>query len=320
MKRITNALVIILLPQLSLAQAIDNTLSFKNISSDSYFRINYENDFFSATDKYYTQGFDFELAAPWIKDFPLSHLLIKPANSYIRYGLSLEHNAYTPTSIGSDTILHGDRPFAADVTLKTFAIAIDTVHKSRLSTTFSLGAIGPVAIGAEMQTGIHRVTNNRTPHGWPNQIKNDVVVNYQVDYEKQLIHAGRIFSLDADGMARGGTLNDKAALGITLMGGYFDSPFSDYIVRGSNFRLYAYEHPELDIVGYDATLQGGLFDKKSPYTIPADQIERFVFQNRFGFVLVYRRLYLEYFQSLLSAEFKTGNYHVWGGIQIAFGL
>ena len=45
------------------AQAMDNTLSFKNINSDSYYRLNYENDFFSGTDIYYTQGIHMELVA-----------------------------------------------------------------------------------------------------------------------------------------------------------------------------------------------------------------------------------------------------------------
>lgn len=44
------------------------------------------------------------------------------------------------------------------------------------------------------------------------------------------------------------------------------------------------------------------------------------FQNLFGLVIIYKDLYLEYFQSMRSSDFKTGNYHVWGGIQIAMAL
>ena len=38
------------------AQRIDNTVSFLNVNSDKYFRFHYENDYFTATDRYYTQG------------------------------------------------------------------------------------------------------------------------------------------------------------------------------------------------------------------------------------------------------------------------
>jgi len=38
-----------------------------------------------------------------------------------------------------------------------------------------------------MQIGIHEATGNKTPRGWGNQIKNDLVMNYEVGYEKQLL-------------------------------------------------------------------------------------------------------------------------------------
>jgi len=320
MKRIIIGIHFCILPFLSNAQAIDNTLSFKNINTDRYFRINYENDFFSATDIYYTQGIHLELVTPAIKDFPLCKLLIHPAGGTVKYGIGAEHDAYTPTSIRSDTILYGDRPFAACLFLKTFLIATDEEKRQRISTTLNTGLIGAGAGGKEMQTGIHSWLHGVHPHGWQYQINNDIILNYQLDYEKQLLAYNKIFSLDADAMVRAGTLNDKAAIGFTIMTGYFDSPFNNTPAEKKNFRIYAYEHPEIDIVGYEATLQGGVFNRTSPYTIDANNITRIVLQNRFGFVLQYRRVYLEYFQSYLSNEFKTGNYHVWGGIQVAWGL
>lgn len=302
------------------AQAMDNTLSFKNINSDSYYRFNYENDFFSGTDIYYTQGIHMELVAPWVKKIPLSKLLLHPRFGYTRYGIGVEHDGYTPTDISPDFILYGDRPFTACLFLKTFLIAIDTVKKQRFSTALNTGVIGQAAGGSEMQSGIHRALHDLTPHGWRNQLHNDAILNYQADYEKQLLSKGHIFSLDADAMARAGTLSDKAGGGITMMIGYFDSPFSSGTATKKNFRMYAYEHPEVDVVGYDATLEGGVFNHTSPYTISPGNVIPVTFSNRFGFVVIYHRLYLEYFQSYLSGEFKTGTYHVWGGIQIAFGL
>lgn len=319
-KRSLYLLLIIFVSQVAKAQEVNNLLSFKNINSDKYFRLNYENDYFSATDIYYTQGVSIEYVSPSLSRFPLSKLLFRPNYGYTRYGLGLEHDGYTPTSIGHDNILYGDRPFAATLTLKSFQISIDSGRRQRFSTMLSAGIIGPAAGGAEMQTGIHHALHNVIPHGWKYQIHNDVVINYEADYEKQLVSLGKFFSLDADAFARVGTLNDKASVGFTIMTGYFDSPFEPNIVKGKNFRLYAYDHPQLNIVGYDATLEGGLFNRSSPYIIEPSELDRFTFQNRFGFVLVYRRVYLEYFQSYLSREFKTGNYHVWGGVQIAFAL
>ncbi|MCW3123964.1 MAG: lipid deacylase LpxR family protein [Flavipsychrobacter sp.] len=305
------------------AQEIDNTLSFKNLNTDNYFRINYENDYFAATDQYYTQGFSFELVDQWMKNFPLSKALVHPKFNKLKYGLAVEHNGYTPTSIGSDAILYNDRPFAADVSLKSFVIAIDTTRKQRFTTTLSVGIIGPGAGGKEMQTYIHKNTHNATPHGWDNQVQNDLLLNYQVDYQKQLLAYRNIFSLSGDAVARIGTVNDKAALGLTMMIGYFDSPYGVTAPKESvkkHFRMYAYEHPMFQMMAYDATLQGGLFNKNSPYVIANTDLKRVLFENRFGFVVNYQRLYLEYFQSVRSNEFTTSRMSVWGGIQVAFGI
>jgi hypothetical protein len=307
-------------PVMVKAQQIDNYLSYKSINSDQYFRLNYENDFFSATDIYYTQGISIEIVNTGFKKYFLYKLLLHPAGNYSRQGIALEHNGYTPTSIGSDTILKNDRPFAACILLKAFQISIDPVKSKRTSSVLSAGIIGQAALGAEMQTGIHRLLNNVRPHGWPNQIHNDAILNYQIDYEKQVYNYGKISSIDLDAVAKAGTLNDKAGMGSTIIAGYFDDPFKNRPASKKHFRIYAYEHFLINLVGYDATMQGGLFDKNSPYTIPASNIDRVVFENRFGFVVVYRNIYLEYFQSYLSQEFKTGTYHVWGGIQIAFSI
>ena len=314
-------ILIALLPCSAGAQAIDNSLSFKNINSDTYFRFNYENDFFSATDFYYTQGLHIELVTPWVKHFIISKILVHPRNfSYIRYGIGFEHDGYTPTSYSNPNILYGDRPYAACLFMKTFLIAIDPIKKQRFSSSFSSGVIGQAAGGAEMQTGIHHALHDVLPRGWQHQVHNDVILNYQVNYEKQLVSLGHFVSVDAGAMGRVGTLSDKASAGTTIILGYFDSPFSATTATKKNFRIYAYEHAEVNAVAYDATLEGGLLDRTSPYVISPKDLTPFVFQNRFGFVVIYRRLYLEYFQSLLSNEFTTGNFHVWGGVQIAFGL
>src|ERR1700684_1032640 len=78
------------------SQAIDNTVSFRNIDADHYFRIFYENDFFSGTDRDYTQGIYIEKVKPCLRHFPFVKLLWKPGFPEVKYGLAVEHDAYTP--------------------------------------------------------------------------------------------------------------------------------------------------------------------------------------------------------------------------------
>lgn len=306
-----------MLPYWAIAQAIDNTLAYKHLPGNTYARLNYENDFFSATDQYYTQGIHLELVAPWVRRWPVSRILLHPRWGDTRFGMALEHNGYTPTSISSDNVLLGDRPFAATLSMKNFCITIDTIHKQRFSSSVYIGILGRAAGGGGMQRAIHHWLNNITPHGWEHQIANTPVVNYQIGYEKLLYGRLSFLQLSADAMARAGTLSTKLNLGGTVMAGYFASPYGSSR-NGKKWGCYAYLHPLLSAVAYDATLQGAVLSDQSTYTLPANQMSRTTLQNRYGIAVSYRGLCAEYFRSTLSREFATGRRHAWGGVQLAY--
>ena len=68
----------LLLPILGLAQEMDNGASYKSMDFDRYFRFSYDNDFFTKTDEYYTQGINIELVSPTLRYNPLSKLSDTP--------------------------------------------------------------------------------------------------------------------------------------------------------------------------------------------------------------------------------------------------
>lgn len=74
----------------------------------------------------------------------------------------------------------------------------------------------------------------------------------------------------------------------------------------------------MNLVGYDATLQGGLLNRKSPYTIASSNIERFVGQHNFGLVVQSKTLYFEYTSTDITKEFSSGTSASWGGIKFGF--
>ncbi|MEP7257234.1 MAG: lipid A deacylase LpxR family protein [Flavitalea sp.] len=303
------------------AQAIDNTPAFRNINSDHYFRINYENDFFTGTDHDYTQGVYFEWVHPSIRHFPLTALLLRTKSSALRYGLALESEGYTPNYIEKPAIQYGDRPYAGVLLLKTFLTSVNAQRRDRLSAQISAGIIGRAAGGEAIQKSIHRWINFTKPLGWNNQIRNDIILNYQVNYEKELLRWKNHFSFSAYSSARLGTLSDKASAGVTVMLGNFHSAFS----YGSNepirkFQFYVYDTPLVSAVAYDATLQGGLFHRSSPYTIPSGDVNRITFVNRWGVVMIFKRLYFEYYQSGPTQDYVTGAFHKSGGLQVGFGF
>ena len=307
--------VLLLLPSIAISQKINHLASFRDINSNRYFRLNYENDFFAAADKDYTQGYNLEFVAPVFEKNPINLLFLNPKYSFSKYGLSVEHIGFTPHQYQLPEIQFGDRPFAAAIMLKSFLVATDTVEKKRFTSALSLGIIGPGAFGREMQTAIHELTGNKIPLGWRNQVKNDLVLNYSLGYEKRIWSYNELFSLQAQANAQIGTLFTHVSAGINSTLGLINSPFTS-TKRG--FRAYLYAKPIIKLVGYDATLQGGVFNRDSPYTISAAAVERLTGQFDFGLIIQTRTLYFEYTRSLITREFESGQASAWGGVNIGF--
>ncbi|GHB76380.1 hypothetical protein GCM10007390_32880 [Persicitalea jodogahamensis] len=306
-----------------MSQRIDHTAVQRSLQEKGFFRFHYDNDFFSRnrTDYYYTQGYSFEVAHPVFKRNPLSRILLRYQDTPRAYGLALEHFGFTPTSIKSNEILAGDRPFAGVIMLKSYSISVDTARQQRLSSVMSLGMVGPAAFAGQMQTAIHRWSGDPEPHGWQYQIRNDVVVNYELNHEKQLLAVTDFLSVNTNAQVRLGTLSDKVQAGLTLSLGYFDSTFElPNKPRKKDLQIYVYSQPLGSLVAYDATLQGGLFNRSSPYTLTAGEINRFTFQHNYGVVLKVRKLYAEYYRTYLSREFKSGRTHVWGGAKLGIAF
>jgi lipid A 3-O-deacylase len=300
------------------AQLIDHTSTFRTITSKSYFRFHYDNDFFTKTDYYYSQGITLEYVHPAIKKFLLSKILLQPPGASLQYGIAFNIFGYTPTSIRSDSILYGDRPYASCMTFKTFVVASDSARQQHISSAVSIGIIGPAAQGEEIQTGIHRWLKNVLPKGWQYQVHNDIILDYQFSYEKKLLNISNYFLLNSIAEARLGTLNDKLGAGFNFMTGNFNNPWQPGRPNKKKIEYYLYGQSRVYLTGYDASLQGGLFNRESPYTISSADISRLVLRADAGMIVNFKKLYLSYTQSLLSREFRMGRYHRWGGI--SFGV
>ena len=289
------------------AQPIDNTSIYRTINAENYLRFYYDNDFFTATDYYYSQGINLELVHAKLKNIPLAKLLIHPGKNVNKYGVALEHLVYTPSSIRHTEIILGDHPFAACFSFKTFSVSVDTVNHWRLSTSLNTGIIGTAAGGEWLQKTIHRKLNNIEPLGWEHQIHNDIVLNYDIAYEKLCISHKDVFSLNTICKISVGTLHDKASIGINLMVGHqLNNSFNELnaITSNKEIQIKFYNQPLINFIGYDATLQGGLFNRTSPYRLSSREIARITLEDETGVTLQFKGIYLEYFQHFSTKEFN----------------
>lgn len=300
---------------------IDNTASFRTVDADSYVRLHYENDFFTATDYYYSQGIALEMADPFFKRFFPAKLLLT-AGEPVQQGIAFEHNGFTPTSTESDSILYGDRPFAATLTARFFSISHHAGLGARITSSFSFGVIGPAAGGRAMQSTIHQWIDDDQPKGWQHQVQNDIVLNYNAGIERNLLKIPDRFLLNGFASAQLGTLNTKLVTGAVLIIGKVNARLAASLGNQSaysgkkTFSFHGYCQPQVSVVGYDATLQGGMFNKDSPYTIGAGSVSRVVFQTNMGLVMQTGPMYLEYFFTFLTREFDSGLSHTWGGVRV----
>ena len=301
------------------AQKIDNTASYREMNGERYFRFNYDNDFFTATDHNYTQGYSFEFVSPFWKKNPINKLFFKPKKGKNRYGLAWEHIGFTPKDYASEEIQFGDRPFASALMIKSFMINTNFDKKSRFISTISTGVLGPTASGDWMQTEVHRATGNIIPQGWHNQIADQLILNYELRHEKQLLRFKDYLTIQSNANARLGTLFTDGSVGASFMLGKINRAFSEK--NNSKFQLYLYGQTLGYIIGHNATLQGSIFpNKKSVYTIPTSDIERLRAEINYGIVLKVGEMYFEYSQAFQTKEFNQGNSYRWGGLKAGFNF
>ncbi|MBC7842994.1 MAG: lipid A deacylase LpxR family protein [Gemmatimonadaceae bacterium] len=298
------------------AQAIVTTGVERDAQRDAFWRITYDNDFFTATDYYFTQGIHIEIVNPALRHSRLAKVLIRPGNTTQHVGIAYEDDGYTATDLKASQILRNDHPYVGTKQLRVFGVSADSIRRQRITSSLNVGIVGQGAGGKEIQTFIHRQTGNTIPQGWGNQIRNDVILNYEANVERQLYRGGNRVLVTGTAGARAGTFNTALTIGPTLMVGRIGSPFSAHLTRGRMFHVYL--KPQLNIVGYDATLQGGLFNRSSPYTIPSGDVSRLVIRSQAGFVFRSGNRYLEYYQSVGTREFRGGLAHRSGGIAIGF--
>lgn len=289
-----------------------------NNKSESYISLQYDNDFFSATDRYYTQGIKLSLINSVIRFSPVSYALVKLKKSNLNYyGLHLEQDVFTPVSIRHEGIFYGERPFTALFFLSHSLVSINTANKFLIETQIDLGIMGPNAKGEEEQKDIHKALDNIQPLGWENQLAQDIVVNYRAKIEKGLYNAKNL-ELMGSGSARLGTLYSDVGIGLNARLGIFSPYFSSLGLennptkRKNKFKIYGIAKATARFVGYNATLQGGLINTSSIYTLPSGDVNRIVAECSGGIVIAYKRFSVEYSKFYITPEFRKGVDHGWG--------
>jgi lipid A 3-O-deacylase len=315
----------LLLPAATCAQ---RPAAADSLSPDRLAAYSFANDAYFRTDYYFTQGMTGMVVHPALRRLPGARLLrLRPAPAGSWHGLRVYYDGFTPLRIQDSFIRRGDRPYAAYIYADFFRQA-NLRPDRRLTTSLSLGFIGPAAGAKGFQTKLHELLGAPTPRGWDYQVRNDLVLGYSARLEQRLLALGRGAELLGGTTAALSTLRTYAAADARLRLGLLNPYLSDLGVSSRAHRppgarrvqLFAEGQLEGRLIGYDATLQGGLLRHDNPYELPAGAIRRGVLRGTGTLGLGYAGLRVLASAVHTSPEFDGARPHRWTqlAVQVAF--
>ena len=283
-----------------------------------YLSFAWENDMYFQRDYYYTNGFQIDFFHIKLEASPFSRILLPPGRKQTGgdyHGLQLRQEIFTPKDLSADTISAGDHPYSSTLTLTQLKIVNLPDRAVRLTSGFQLGVLGPAALGFKTQELAHHISNpSRPPQGWDNQVKNDIIINYNFQFEKSFLHS-KLSMFGIQGRSRLGTLHTDVSAGmwfrLDARSGYFQRLGPS---GGKRLNLLMHFSASATHVFYDATLQGGMFNKSSSYYIIDEKMIRWLGQARLSATLELWGHQLVFFSHLTSPRFKNSSPHAWTGI------
>ncbi len=287
-------------------------------SLDGYISFAWENDLYYQHDYYFTNGFQIDFFHNKLKQSPIHRILIpigRRGHGPTWSGLQLRQEIFTPKDLATDSISSGDHPYSSTLTLAQIGVLNLPDRHMRIVAGLRVGVLGPASLGFRTQELAHLVSNpSRPPQGWDYQVQNDLILNYDLQIEKGIINTD-VASFGIKGQGRLGTLHTDLEAGlwfrIDARKGYFKR-FGPSGEPGFNvvFSLSA----NTRYVFYDATLQGGVFNKTSPYVLGPNDLLRWIgsVEGRLTFELYEHQL--EAYTRFASPHFHIADPHGWIGI------
>lgn len=294
------------------AQTYKNEIGLKS-DNDSYLG--------QGSDRYYTNGlfFNFRHATDQQK--------LKEGLEKKTYEIAVGQKMFNPYSGYAPDPLRQDRPFAGYLYIEG-AMNLFYSNESILKTSAQIGTTGPNSLAEDGQKLLHDTFGFYDIEGWNYQIKNELAVNLAAQYTKLLTRtADNNFDFSFEGYANLGTTFSGAGAGILFRAGninqLFNSAYTNAVV-GNNAKTKAvvkrefffYAKPQLNVIAYDATIQGSLFNNNSPVTFDQKPV---VFAQQLGIDYSSQRFTGDFGVIFKTKELKSSaRAHQYGSISMAY--
>lgn len=281
-------------------------LSFSLFSFAQQSELNFQNDndlyLLNKQDQYYTNGIFFSIR----KTADSALLTSTEANRL--WGITVAQQMYNAYTAQIHYIEEVDRPITAYLFLR-FNMDRFFANETFVSLIGELGTIGRRALGRQFQEGVHRALNLYEIAGWEYQLNNAVGVNAAVQYGGLLFrNDAQWIDLSAQGRVTLGLNHTDASIASVFRFGRIN-PLHQSAYTSSRLQargeavdneFFFFYQPQLKLVGYDATLQGGIFLRdKGPVTHTPS---RWMSYHQFGFVYAKQALTLRMQYMFYSKE------------------
>ncbi|WP_432710977.1 lipid A deacylase LpxR family protein [Pedobacter sp.] len=269
------------------AQTFKNEFGFSS-DNDAYL--------FMGQDRYYTNGLFINFR------HALNQQLLSEKMEKKTFEIAIGQEMYNPRSGYAPNPSTQDRPFAGYLFTKG-VMSWFKKDEQAWKAGLQVGTTGPSSLAQKGQELLHSVVGFYDPEGWEYQIKDELSLNLSAQYIKLLQRsANQQTDFTFEGYARAGTTFSGAGAGILFRAGKINQLFNTAYYHAQiennattlklvDKEVFFYAKPQINVVAYDATIQGSMFNHNSPITFDVKPI---VFAQQLGF---------NYSSSRFSADF-----------------
>jgi len=205
------------------------------------------------------------------------------------HAFEIGQKIFTPVSRKAETINEIDRPYCGYLFAR-YTQLNSYKNDALLQWGSSLGIIGKASLGEALQNSYHKLFGFKRFEGWKYQVRNAIGIDLQLSYAQTLFNFQDLFKIVPLGEASLGTHFTNARAGAMLVIGTFEKNKSSvlfntrvntgYAAPTRKKELFVYAYPSVLLQVYNASLQGGLFNKGSGAVLATP--ETFVLEQRLG--------------------------------------
>ena len=287
------------------------------------------------TDRYYSNGFEalFKCHTNPNNESTQSNLAFRTLNwfennsNFIKTskGFKFGQKIYTSSDLTlspEEIDTNRDRPYAG-WTYASFFYEAETLQDRYLRHEFSLGCVGPCSQAENSQTEWHELFGFVRPEGWDLQIKNQLALQYFLEYKTNRYNIFPFISLHPRYKASLGTVfNDISFGGEFIVGDKSNEQLNEPTYEHKKWGWQLFLHNDIKLVAFNGTLEGSLFNNSSPHTVSPSRV---VLENGVGIRLNYNNQYSFQYRFIgRSTENEEQDWKFWdhkyGSFEFGFGF